>query len=98
MAYIRSRREERTGYQERKELIPSIDFQCDFVMVYGTDPTMPERVRQYAEAGYTVHLMTGISWGEYQDYLRGDWDGLPHEDEAQTDRSGKQVIHGPTVP
>ena len=98
MAYIRNRQEERTGYQERKELIPSIDFQCDFVMVYGTDASMPERVRQFAEAGYTVHLMTGIAWGEYQDYLRGDWDGVPHGDEAQTDRSGKQVIHGPTVP
>ena len=98
MAYIRSRREERTGYQECKELIPSIDFQCDFVMVYGTDAAMPERVRQYAEAGYTVHLMTGIAWGAYQDYLRGDWDGAPHGDEAQTDRDGQAVIHGPTVP
>ena len=98
MAYIRSRREERTGYQERRELIPSIDFQCDFVMVYGTDAAMPKRVRQFAEAGYTVHLMTGISWGAYQDYLNGDWDGAPHWDEAQTDRSGRQVIHGPTVP
>ncbi len=98
MAYIRSRREERTGYQERRELIPSIDFQCDFVMVYGTDPSMPERIRQYAEAGYSVHLMTGIAWGGYQDYLRGDWDGAPHWDEAQTDRGGQQVIHGPGVP
>ena len=98
MAYIRNRQEERTGYQERKELIPSIDFQCDFVMVYGTDASMPERVRKFSEAGYVVHLMTGIAWGAYQDYLRGDWDGVPHGDEAQTDRAGKAVIHGPAVP
>ena len=74
MAYIRSRREERTGYQERRELIPSVDFQCDFVMVYGTDGTMPQRVRQFQDAGYAVHLMTGISWGDYQDYLDGGYE------------------------
>ncbi len=98
MAYIRSKREERTGYQERRDLIPSIDFQCDFVMVYGTDATMPDRIRQFQDAGYIVHLMTGIAWGEYQDYLRGDWDGAPHGDEAQTDRAGRPVLHGPEVP
>ncbi len=98
MAYIRSRQEERTGYQERRELIPSVDFQCDFVMVYGTDETMPQRVRQFRDAGYAVHLMTGIAWGEYQDYLSGAWDGACHWDEAQTDRAGRQVIHGPGVP
>ena len=52
MAYIRSKREERTGYQERHAFMPSIGFQCDFAMVYGTDETMPERIRQFAEAGY----------------------------------------------
>ena len=98
MAYIRNQAEELTGYQERQALIPSIDFQCDFVMVYGTDETMPERIRQFAGAGYKVHLMTGISWGDYQDYLSGAWDGQTHTDEAQADRAGRAVIHGPTVP
>ncbi len=98
MAYIRSRSEERTGYQERHELVPAIDFQCDFVMVYGTDATMPQRVRQFVNAGYTVHLMTGIAWGAYQDYLDGQWDGETHWDEAQTDRDGNPVLHGPATP
>lgn len=98
MAYIRDKKEELTGYQEAVPFRKSIDLQCDFVMVYGIDDTMPERVRQYKEAGYVVHLMTGISWGEYQDYLDGKWDGKTHWDEAQTDRNGKQIIHNPTVP
>lgn len=98
MAYIRNKREERTGYQEHNAFIPSIDFQCDFVMVYGMDASMPERVKKFRDAGYVVHLMTGIAWGAYQDYLRGDWDGVPHEDEAQMDRQGQTVIHGPAVP
>lgn len=98
MAYIRKRTEELTGYQEGAPFRKSIDLQCDFVMVYGIDDTMPERVRQYREAGYVVHLMTGISWGHYQEYLDGKWDGKSHWDEAQTARSGKQIIHNPTVP
>lgn len=42
--------------------------------------------------------MTGIAWGEYQDYLDGKWDGRKHWDEGQVERSGKDVIHNPTVP
>ena len=98
MAYIRKNTEELTGYQEHSPFRPSIDLMCDFVMVYGIDDTMPQRVRQYADAGYVVHLMTGIAWGEYQDYLDGKWDGRKHWDEGQVERSGKDVIHGPTVP
>ena len=98
MAYIRKNSEELTGYQESRPLRPSIDLMCDFVMVYGTDETMPQRVRQFADAGYVVHLMTGIAWGQYQDYLDGQWDGRRHWDEGQKERGGKDVIHGPTVP
>lgn len=42
--------------------------------------------------------MTGIAWGEYQEYLDGKWDGRKHWDEGQVDRNGKDVIHNPTVP
>ncbi len=98
MSYIRSPLEEKTGFQDRQNLIPSIDFACDFVMVYGIDEDMPHRVRTYAEAGYRVHLMTGIAWGNYQDYLNGEWDGRNHWDEAQTDREGRTVLHNPGIP
>lgn len=98
MAYIRDRKEELTGYQASETIRPSVDLACDFVMVYGIDPGMPERVRQYREKGYVIHLMTGIAWGEYQEYLDGKWDGRRHWDEGQVDRCGNDVIHNPTVP
>ena len=98
MAYLRSPREELTGIQECAPFRPSIDLRCDFVMVYGLDADLPERIRAWWERGYTVHLMTGISWGEYQDYLDGRWDGRNHWDEAQRDRDGKDILHGPRVP
>lgn len=98
MAYIRNKKEELTGYQASGDFRPSVDLQCDFVMVYGIDDTMPDRIRQYREKGYVLHLMTGIAWGEYQDYLDGKWDGRKHWDEGQVERSGKDVIHNPTVP
>lgn len=98
MAYIRNRTEERTGYQASEEFRPSVDLGCDFVMVYGTDDTMSARVKQYREAGYVVHLMTGIAWGDYRDYLDGKWDGREHWDESQTERDGTAILHGPGVP
>ena len=98
MAYIRNKKEELTGYQASGDFRPSVDLQCDFVMVYGIDDTMPDRIRQYREKGYVIQLMTGIAWGEYQEYLDGKWDGRKHWDEGQVERSGKDVIHNPTVP
>lgn len=98
MAYIRERSQELTGYQESAFWQSNIDLQCDFVMVYGIDATMPERVREFKEKGYVVHLMTGISWGEYQDYLYGEYDGKNHWDESQMDRFGRHIKHGKEVP
>lgn len=98
MAYIRDKSCEFTGYQERAPYNPNIDIQCDFVMVYGTDKTMPKRIKEFKEKGYVVHVMTGIAWGEYQDYLYGRWDGREHWDEAQKDRNGEDISHGKDVP
>ena len=98
MAFIRDRKEERTGYQNERHISPRSDNQCDFVMCYGIDPTMPERIKEYKENGYVVQLMTGIAWGEYQDYLYGRFDGREHWDEAQTDRFGNKILHGKDVP
>ncbi|MEV5025152.1 hypothetical protein [Paenibacillus sp. LPE1-1-1.1] len=92
----RDRREERTGFQESAPYRASYDLQTDFIMVYGIDDTMPERIRQWKEKGYIVHLMTGVAWGKYQNYLNGEIDGRSHWDEAQTDRSGDRIIHGDT--
>ena len=98
MAYIRNRTELLTGCQESKEWSPEIDLQYDFVIVYGIDDQMPERIQKFREKGYIVHVMTGCAWGEYQDYLNGKWDGRTHWDESQTDREGNPILHGIEVP
>ncbi len=98
MAFIRDKKEERTGYQNSQPLIDVIDNQCDFVMVYGLNDTTAQRIEKYRENGYVIHLMTGISWGGYVDYLYGKYDGVNHWDEAQTDRDGNIILHGKDCP
>ena len=63
----------------------------------GSTRTLPDRIAQWKAQGYIPHLMTGVSWGEYQDYLYGRFDGVNHVDEAQTDRNGKVISHGGDV-
>jgi len=89
MGFIRERSEEKTCYQENSQYSGAIDFGHDMVCVYGVDPGMPERVRQFRARGYSIHLMTGIAWGDYKDYLDGKWDGRDHWDEVQRDREAK---------
>lgn len=67
-------------------------------MVYGIDPSLPQRIESWRRRGYRVHVMTGVAWGEYQDYLFGKFDGKNHEDESQTDREGHVIGHGVNVP
>lgn len=88
------RSEERTGFQTHNAYSPDIDIQTDFVMVYGFSSDIEQRIRSWREKGYRVHLMTGILWGGYQDYLEGKYDGIKHWDEAQTDENGKPILHG----
>ncbi|MFC4600963.1 hypothetical protein [Cohnella hongkongensis] len=90
----RDRNEERTGFQESGPYHPDYDLQTDFVMVYGIDDTMERRIGEWRDKGYIVHLMTGIAWGTYNDYLDGKTDGRAHWDEAQTDRKGEMIVHG----
>lgn len=98
MAYIRERSEERTGYQASARLYGKIDFQCDFIMCYGVNDTTADRIAAAKENGYVVHLMTGIAWGGYVDYLDGKWDNREHWDESQTDRYGNPILHGEKTP
>lgn len=93
----RNREEERTGFQEGGAYGERYDLQTDFVMVYGINTSMPERIRQWRSRGYRVHLMTGVSWGGYQEYLDGKFDGRSHWDEAQQYQHGEKIIHGTSV-
>lgn len=98
MAGRRNKGPEWTGFQESRPYGPKYDLRTDFVMVYGIGDDLPARIEGWKQAGYTIHLMTGVSWGEYQDYLYGRFDGRDHWDEAQTDRAGSHLLHGKDVP
>ncbi|HTH48364.1 MAG TPA: hypothetical protein VMB21_12705, partial [Candidatus Limnocylindria bacterium] len=88
---------ERTSFQTSQPWSPLGNLRSDVVMVYGIDRTLPERVKTWQDRGYRVHLMTGVSWGHYQDYLYGRFDGTNHVDNAQTDRHGNKISHGGDV-
>ncbi len=88
---------ERTGVQESRAFDPIFDVQSDFVMVYGLY-NLKKRIAPWKKRGYVIHLMTGVSWGGYQDYLFGKYDGVNHRDEGQVYADGSERIHGPDVP
>jgi len=98
MAFIRDKKLELTGYQNSSDMMDEIDSRCDFVMVYGMNDTTEKRIKQWKERDYVIHLMLGISWGHYTDYLYGEYDGINHWDEAQKDRWGNLILHGPDCP
>ena len=85
---------ERTCFQTGQGYSDTANLRSDVAIVYGIDPGLPQRVNSWRERGYRIHVMTGVSWGNYQDYLYGRFDGVNHEDEAQTDRRGNKVSHG----
>lgn len=88
---------ERTSFQTGAPWDPMLQVGADVAMCYGVGPDIGKRVAQWKAQGYRVHVMTGVSWGEYQDYLYGRFDGVNHVDEAQTDRNGNVISHGGDV-
>ena len=97
--------DERTCFQSYDAYTPQIDTKSDVAIVYGIDASLPQRLTGWRDRGYIVHVMTGIAWGSYQDYLYGKFDGQQHLDDAQTNRDGVNISHGgdvyymvPTIP
>ncbi len=88
---------ERTCFQTGQAWSPAGNLRSDVAIVYGIDPGLPQRIQTWRDRGYRIHVMTGVSWGNYQDYLYGRFDGVNHEDEAQTDRQGRKISHGGDV-
>ena len=70
---------------------------ADVAMCYGVGPDLKPRIQKWKDHGFLVHVMTGVAWGNYQDYLYGRFDGKNHVDEAQTDRWGNVISHGGDV-
>jgi hypothetical protein len=89
---------ERTCFQtQARRWDPMIQLRSDVAVCYGVSESLPRRIAEWKEQGYITHMMTGVSWGEYQDYLYGRFDGVKHLDEAQTDRRGEKISHGGDV-
>lgn len=88
---------ERTCFQTGKAWSPQGNLRSDVAIVYGIDAGLPGRIETWRQRGYRIHVMTGVAWGEYQDYLYGRFDGINHEDEVQTERNGHKIGHGGDV-
>ncbi|MCD8044141.1 MAG: hypothetical protein LUH10_13900 [Tannerellaceae bacterium] len=93
---------EKTVFQTSGQWKPVTDVRSDVAIVYGTDDrkdmTFEQRVQSWRDRGYTTHYMTGIAWGNYQDYFTGQWDGEWHLDEGQVTQKGDTLWHGRMVP
>lgn len=93
----RPQAEERLSFQADRKWDPRVNLNADVAMVYGIDASLPERIKTWTERGYIPHVMTGVAWGEYQDYIFGRWDGKEHLDEAQTTKTGERIGHGKDI-
>lgn len=99
---------DKTTFQTSRAWSEHIDNRADAVMVYGVggNPSdkgvrklsLEDRLASWKERGYTTQFMTGIAWGEYQDYFTGEWDGKWHLDEGQVQMNGDTIWHGRMVP
>lgn len=95
----RPQSDERLSFQTGGPWKHRVNLNADVAMCYGITSTLPERIGTWRDHGYTVHVMTGVAWGEYQDYLFGVYDGIKHEDaEGQRAKNGVIRAHGPGVP
>ncbi|MDR1881890.1 MAG: hypothetical protein LBR26_03805 [Prevotella sp.] len=98
----------KTVFQTSHPWKPSIDTRADGAIVYGAggNPSdnsrripFEERVQSWRDRGYIAQFMTGIAWGEYQDYFMGKWDGKTNRlREGQKTLNGDTVFHGYMVP
>ena len=102
---VKQEKKEKTIFQTSQPWKPSIDVRADVAVCYsvnqhhGKSPmTFEQRVQSWRDKGYITHFMTGIAWGEYQDYFTGKWDGKPHLDEGQVTQKGDTIWHGRMVP
>ena len=89
---------DKTAFQISAPWKAAYDVRSDVAIVYGYDSTFNQRAEEYRKRGYNVQFMTGVAWGNYQDYFSGKWDGKNHLDEGQMDRKGDSIGHGRNIP
>jgi len=95
-------KKEKTTFQTGGIWKPTTDTRSDAAIVYGVsnEPgnNFEKRVQSWRDHGYNAQFMTGMSWGGYQDYFLGKWDGKTHFDEAQVEQNGDTIWHGGNTP
>ena len=94
---------DKTVFQTASVWKPELDNRADAAIIYGTvdrrEHTFEQRVKSWKNRGYNLQFMTGIAWGEYQDYFLGEWDGdKTHLREGQKTLNGDTIWHGHMVP
>ena len=92
---------EKTAFQIADPWHADYDVRSDVAIVYGINDAggrFEERVKGYRDKGYEVQFMTGIAWGQYQDYFTGKFDGKTHWDEGQVTAKTDTIWHGKFVP
>ena len=96
------RARKKTAFQTAHHWIPEIDVRSDIAIVYGVSErgkmSFEERVKSWRDRGYQTHFMTGIAWGQYDDYFLGKWDGKDHLGEGQQTVKGDTIWHGRNIP
>lgn len=94
--------QEKTAFQTAHHWIPEIDVRSDIAIVYGVSErgkmSFEDRVQSWRDRGYNVHFMTGIAWGQYDEYFLGKWDGQNHLGEGQQTVKGDTIWHGKNIP
>jgi hypothetical protein len=90
--------DERLCFQTSGPWSPRTNLNADVAIVYGIGPRTPANIETWRQRGYGIHVMTGVAWGQYQDYLNGEFDGQRHWDQAQQEANGKLIQHGVDVP
>ncbi|WP_223808938.1 hypothetical protein [Rufibacter hautae] len=92
---------EKTAFQIADAWAADYDVRSDVAIVYGINDAGGDfegRVKSWRDKGYKVHFMTGIAWGEYQDYFTGKYDGKTHWEDGQVMKNGETIWHGKDVP
>jgi hypothetical protein len=101
-AGIKKTSKEKTSFQTASPWRPEIDVRSDIAIIYGIGDrpgmTFEQRVKSWRDKGYQTDFMTGIAWGEYDDYFLGKWDGENHLGDGQVTQKGDTIFHGKNIP
>ncbi|MFP5436566.1 MAG: hypothetical protein ACLGH8_02140 [Bacteroidia bacterium] len=101
IAAFSQQKEPKTVFQVSDAWNQAYDVRADAAIVYGINDAggnFKERAKSWKDKGYTIQFMTGIAWGQYKEYFKGQYDGKEHFDEGQKMKNGEIIWHGQDVP